>query len=229
MSCLLQQILSKTDVVGTTLIIVGVVLSTVVNEPDDKMSLDELERQFCQLGFLVYLGVMFAILGAMFAEIQAISRLPKSANEARYRLMPFLYATASGIFGSFSVLLAKCASILLILTLSGENQFTHFTTYLFVGGMVSTLVLQTDLLNRAIMAGDTLSVFPMFQCFWIGVSSRIERFDGVSRCLPFVLTGCNSLYVSLQSSVIGGVVFYEKYTRFTTFEWICLPIALACT
>ncbi|GAB9472752.1 hypothetical protein Gpo141_00009924 [Globisporangium polare] len=193
----LGQILSKTDVVGTTLIIVGVVLSTVVNEPDDKMSLDELERQFCQLGFLIYLGVMFAILGAMFAEIQAISRLPKSANEARYRLMPFLYATASGIFGSFSVLLAKCASILLILTLSGENQFTHFTTYLFVGGMVSTLVLQTDLLNRAIMAGDTLSVFPMFQCFWIG------------------------------SSVIGGVVFYEKYTRFTTFEWICLPIALA--
>lgn len=33
----------------------------------------------------------------------------------------------------------------------------------------------------------------------------------------------------IQSSVIGGVVFYEKYTRFTTFEWVCLPIALACT
>lgn len=24
-------------------------------------------------------------------------------------------------------------------------------------------------------------------------------------------------------------MFYEKYTRFTTFEWVCLPIALACT
>lgn len=31
-----------------------------------------------------------------------------------------------------------------------------------------------------------------------------------------------------QSSVIGGVVFYEKYERFTVFEWICLPIALLC-
>uniref|UniRef100_K3WQK7 Uncharacterized protein n=1 Tax=Globisporangium ultimum (strain ATCC 200006 / CBS 805.95 / DAOM BR144) TaxID=431595 RepID=K3WQK7_GLOUD len=193
----LGQILSKTDVVGTLLIIIGVVLSTVVNEPDDTMSLEELERQFFQLGFLVYLGVMTAILGAMFGQIQAISRLPKAHNESKYRLMPFLYATASGIFGSFSVLLAKCASILLILTFSGQNQFVYFTTYLFVGGMVSTLVLQTDLLNRAIMTGDTLSVFPMFQCFWIG------------------------------SSVIGGVVFYEKYTRFTAFEWFCLPIALA--
>lgn len=28
-------------------------------------------------------------------------------NESKYRVLPFLYATASGIFGSFSVLLAK--------------------------------------------------------------------------------------------------------------------------
>ena len=35
--------------------------------------------------------------------------------------------------------------------------------------MVATLILQTDFLNRAIMHGDTLTVFPVFQCFWIGV------------------------------------------------------------
>ncbi|KAI9910830.1 hypothetical protein PsorP6_010237 [Peronosclerospora sorghi] len=193
----LGQILTTTDVVGTLSIMIGVVLSTVANEPDDHMSLMELERQFCQLGFLIYLGVMTAAVSGIFGQVQAIKRLPRSVHESKYRLIPFLYATASGIFGSFSVLLAKCASILLILTLSGENQFVYFTTYLFMGGMVCTLALQTDLLNRAIMAGDTLSVFPMFQCFWIG------------------------------SSVIGGVVFYGKYTRFSLFDWISLPVALA--
>ncbi|CAI5721236.1 unnamed protein product [Hyaloperonospora brassicae] len=193
----LGQILTKTDVLGTLLIIIGVVLSTVANEPDEQLSLGELEFQFYQLGFLIYLGVMTAVLAVIFAQIDAILRLPRSPNEAKYRVLPFMYATASGIFGSFSVLLAKCASILIILTIGGENQFVYFTTYLFMGGMICTLVLQTDLLNRAIMAGDTLSVFPMFQCFWIG------------------------------SSVIGGVVFYEKYTRFSLFDWICLPIALA--
>ncbi|GLD91621.1 hypothetical protein PINS_up000154 [Pythium insidiosum] len=192
----LGQHLTLTDILGTLLIIIGVVLSTVVNQPDAKMSLDELERQFFQPSFLVYLGVMMVILGVMFGEIQTISRLPRRHNEEKHRLLPFFYATASGIFGSFSVLLAKCASILLILTFSGENQFVYFTTYLFVGGMIMTLVLQTDLLNRAIMTGDTVSVFPMFQCFWIG------------------------------SSVVGGVVFYEKYKYFTAFEWICLPTAL---
>ncbi|ETO63681.1 hypothetical protein, variant 1 [Phytophthora nicotianae P1976] len=193
----LGQILTKTDVLGTLLIIIGVVLSTVANEPDEQMSLVELEKQFFQLGFLIYLGVMTVVLGGIFGQIEAILRLPRALNENKYRLLPFMYATASGIFGSFSVLLAKCASILLILTFSGENQFVYFTTYLFMGGMMCTLVLQTDLLNRAIMAGDTLSVFPMFQCFWIG------------------------------SSVIGGVVFYEKYMRFSLFDWLCLPIALA--
>ncbi|CAH0477603.1 unnamed protein product [Peronospora belbahrii] len=190
----LGQILTKTDVLGTLLIIIGVVLSTVANEPDEQMSLVELEKQFFQLEFLIYLGMMTAVLLCIFGQIEAILR---ARNESKYRLLPFLYATASGIFGSFSVLLAKCASILFILTLGGENQFVYVTTYLFMGGMMSTLVLQTDLLNRAIMAGDTLSVFPMFQCFWIG------------------------------SSVIGGVVFYQKYTRFSLFDWICLPIALA--
>lgn len=53
-----DQILTLTDVVGTVLIIIGVVLSTVVNEPDDQMSLLELEKQFFQLGFLIYLAVM---------------------------------------------------------------------------------------------------------------------------------------------------------------------------
>lgn len=193
----LGQVLTKADVVGTLFIIIGIVLSTVANQPDEQLSLVELEKQFFQLGFLIYLGVMTIVLGSIFGQIGAILRLPRALHESKYRLLPFMYATASGIFGSFSVLMAKCASILLILTLSGENQFVYFTTYLFMGGMVCTLLLQTDLLNRAIMEGDTLSVFPMFQCFWIG------------------------------SSVVGGVVFYEKYTHFTLFDWICLPIALA--
>jgi hypothetical protein len=47
------------------------------------------------------------VLGGIFGQVEAISRLPRAMNESKYRLLPFLYATASGIFGSFSVLLAK--------------------------------------------------------------------------------------------------------------------------
>jgi hypothetical protein len=113
--------------------------------------------------------------------------------------------------------------MLLFLTFGGENQFVYFTTYLFVGGMIVTLILQTDLLNRAIMVGDTLSVFPMFQCFWIGVSHTYYYIVNSKVLILFIC-----IYLCIQSSVVGGVVFYQSYSLFTAFEWICLPIALAC-
>ncbi|OQR88970.1 hypothetical protein THRCLA_09994 [Thraustotheca clavata] len=191
----LGQTLTWNDTAGTFFIMVGVVFSTLGNQPDAQLTLGELEAQFCGFEFLVYFIVMCLILFGIFGEIKTIDRNKKASNELVQRL-PYLYATASGIFGSFSVLLAKCASMLLLLTFQGENQFVYPTTYLFVGGMVVTLILQTDLLNRAIMSGDTLSVFPVFQCFWIG------------------------------SSVIGGIVFYRKFYDFHLFEWICLPSAL---
>ncbi|KAF0689946.1 Aste57867_18639 [Aphanomyces stellatus] len=193
----LGQRLGLSDVVGTFFIIAGVVLSTLANKPDAQLDLTALELQFRSLEFLIYFTIMCLFLVFIFGEIRSVVHNTKPAAHPKlYRRLPYLYATASGIFGSFSVLLAKCASMLLFLTFQGDNQFVYPITYLFVGGMVATLVLQTDLLNRAIMCGDTLSVFPVFQCFWIG------------------------------SSVVGGVVFYQKYHSFTLFEWISLPIAL---
>ncbi|ETV75389.1 hypothetical protein H257_10240 [Aphanomyces astaci] len=193
----LGQRLTWYDVFGTFFILVGVVLSTLANTPDAQLDLNELELHFRHLEFLVYFSVMCLILFILFGEIRSIARHSRPTHDHLHRRLAYLYATASGIFGSFSVLLAKCTSMLLLLTFQGDNQFVYPITYLFVGGMVATLVLQTDLLNRAIMSGDTLSVFPVFQCFWIG------------------------------SSVVGGVVFYQKFNTFTLFEWISLPVALA--
>ena len=53
------------------------------------------------------LSLQTAVLVSIFGQIEAILRLPRAHNEPKYRLLPFMYATASGIFGSFSVLLAK--------------------------------------------------------------------------------------------------------------------------
>lgn len=165
----------------------GIILSTTANSPDDELSLSDLEQQFVAPEFIVYVGITILLLISTFAELKAILLLPRKDNAERYRRIPFLYATAAGIFGSFSVLLAKCASELLWLTFQGRNQFIYLTTYLFVGGMIATLVLQTDLLNRSIMSGDTLSVFPVFQCFWIGVRMQILSKCNYSPCHSVVL------------------------------------------
>jgi hypothetical protein len=45
-----------------------------------------------------------------------------------------------------------------------RNQFGYSPLpWLFIAGMICTVVLQTHLLNLAMMKGDVMSVFPVFQ------------------------------------------------------------------
>jgi hypothetical protein len=85
---------------------------------------------------------------------------------------PYIYATTAGIMGSLSVILASCAmkvirNAIVDFDLYGKD-FHKPAVYLFIGGMISTVLIQTHLLNMALKYGDVLTVFPVFQAFWIG-------------------------------------------------------------
>eukprot|EP00937_MAST-01D_sp_MAST-1D-sp2_P005791 g5791.t1 len=84
----------------------------------------------------------------------------------------YVYAACAGAVGAFSVLLASCASHLLAMSVGGNSsEVGNARFWLFIFGMFGTVALQTDLLNRGMMLGDTMSVFPVFQAFWIELSS----------------------------------------------------------
>lgn len=112
--------------------------------------------------------------------------------------VPYYYAICAGVVGAISVLLAKCLALMVTLTMQGENEFLHPFTYAFLGGMLVTILVQTHLLNMATILGDTMTVFPIFQAFWISFS------------------------------VIGGIVLYESEKGFTLAKWILYPFALLC-
>ena len=93
----------------------------------------------------------------------------------------YVYVACGGVAGSMSVLCAGCVSKLVLMSVHGQNQFHHSAIpYLFVIGMFFMIGVQTHLLNSALAIGDCMTVFPVFQVFWIGFS------------------------------VLGGVVFYES-------------------
>ena len=50
----LGQPLSLSDILGTVFIVLGIILSTLANEPDAKLSLADLERQFSEPEFVSY-------------------------------------------------------------------------------------------------------------------------------------------------------------------------------
>jgi hypothetical protein len=92
----------------------------------------------------------------------------------------FTYASVSGTIGAVSVLLAGCCSKILISAIEGNNQFNQPQPYFYIMGMATTLILQTKYLNAALQLGEIMTVFPVFQAFWISFG------------------------------VIGGIVFYQQ-------------------
>ncbi|OQS05020.1 hypothetical protein THRCLA_02791 [Thraustotheca clavata] len=110
--------------------------------------------------------------------------------------LPLYWAAISGTIGAQSVLLAKCVMELIFMSIEGDNQFHYIGTWILVAGMVASLLTQTHALNKATMAGDTMSTFPVFQAFWIGMSN------------------------------ISGIVFFQQAHSFTSTQWIMFPSAL---
>jgi multidrug transporter EmrE-like cation transporter len=116
---------------------------------------------------------------------------------ARESRVPYYYAICSGIVGAMTVLLAKCSAIMIALTLKGDNQFKYGLTYIFLGGMFVCILVQTHFLNMATTLGDIMTVFPIFQAFWI------------------------------TFSVIGGAIFYQNDDEpFPTTDKVFYPLAL---
>jgi hypothetical protein len=102
----------------------------------------------------------------------------------------YIYAMCAGMVGSLSVLLASCAMKTLFLLFKGMNEFVHPTPYGFIIGMITTVLIQTHLLNRALQLGEVLTVFPLFQAFWIGFG------------------------------IVGGMVFFQQTHELQMGDWI---------
>ena len=118
-----------------------------------------------------------ALLQQRLAEIESV----RGGGNAGHWADQYVYAACAGSIGAMSVLFASCVAKLLLESLSGNNQFSLVDPmpYVFIALMLCTITLQTHFLNAALMMGDAMSVFPVFQVFWMGFS------------------------------VIGGVVFYQ--------------------
>jgi len=92
----------------------------------------------------------------------------------------YVYGLTAGCLGGLSVLLGGCASKSILPIFDGDTaQFGDWFTYYALIGMVVCIVLQTDFLNKAMMAGETMSVFPVYEASWIafGVGSGIMFYN----------------------------------------------------
>jgi len=99
---------------------------------------------------------------------------------AGHWLDQYIYGACSGIVGAMSLLFAGLTSKMLMRLFRGHyEEYMHPLPYVVIGSLLLALTLQTALLNTAMQRGDTMSIYPVFQAFWItfGVIGGVVYYD----------------------------------------------------
>lgn len=97
---------------------------------------------------------------------------PSPAQTRSLTLAGLAFAAASGVLSGMSLILAKAAVELLVLTLdwwstgNGENQFVRAESWVLVGGLVVGALLQLVYLNYSLTFASPALICPLAFCFF---------------------------------------------------------------
>lgn len=113
------------------------------------------------------------------------------------------YGGASGTLSGACLLLAKSGVELLMLTFSGQNQFSRWQSWLLIGILLAAALLQLWYLNKALKLADPTLVCPLAFCFYntSSIALGLVYFDQIG-----ALAWYDLVLVAVGTAVLlGGV------------------------
>lgn len=94
--------------------------------------------------------MLYCAFVAIFAGVMIYRIAPKYGPRS-----PMVYLSICSTVGSVSVMSIKGFGIAVKLTLSGNNQFSHPSTYVFAIVVIVCILTQMNYFNKALDAFDT--------------------------------------------------------------------------
>ncbi|KAL5335689.1 magnesium transporter [Aspergillus crustosus] len=136
----LKEVINVLGKLGCATCLLGSVL-LVLHAPADKdiKTIDEILHLAIQPFFIAY-----CIFVCVFASYMIYKVAPVQG-----RTNPLVYISICSSVGSVSVMSVKAFGIAVKLTIAGDNQFTHASTYAFALVLVVTTLTQMNYLNKA--------------------------------------------------------------------------------
>ena len=89
--------------------------------------------------------MLYGISVAVFAVLMIYKVAPKYGKKN-----PLVYLSICSVVGSISVMAIKAIGIAVKLTLGGDNQFSHLSTYVFAVFVVVCILTQMNYFNKAL-------------------------------------------------------------------------------
>ncbi|KAG9000069.1 hypothetical protein FRB94_005648 [Tulasnella sp. JGI-2019a] len=97
---------------------------------------------------------------------QSIAQSPLQAYRRTLNMIAVSYASASGIISGMCLIFAKSGVELVLLTLSGKNQFWRWESWALVGTLGVFALLQLWYLHKSLILADPTLVCPLAFCFY---------------------------------------------------------------
>ncbi|KAG8528835.1 uncharacterized protein KY384_006524 [Bacidia gigantensis] len=142
----LDEILGTLGKLGCAASLVGSVIIVLHAPPDKEIkTVDEILQYAIHPGFLLY-----CIAVAIFAIVMIYRVAPRYGKKN-----PLIYISICSTVGSVSVMSVKAFGIALKLTLNGNNQFDHPSTYAFAIVTIACILTQMNYFNKALSQFST--------------------------------------------------------------------------
>ncbi|KAG8788304.1 hypothetical protein FRC12_014726 [Ceratobasidium sp. 428] len=154
-SLLLNEELGHIGRVGCALCFLGSII-IVLHAPEDKevQTVDEILQYAIQPGFLM--NVFTVTVYSLFAIYRLVPAYGKKT--------PLVYISICSLVGSVSVMTIKGFGVAVKLSLAGNNQLGHPSTWVFAVVTGSCIVIQMNYFNKALDTFSTNVIVVSIQC-----------------------------------------------------------------
>jgi magnesium transporter len=132
--------------IGCAICILGSVIIILHAPPDAEITtIDRLLDFAIQPAFMLYCAVI-----TVFAFVMIYRVAPKYGKKN-----PLIYLSICSTVGSISIMAIKAFGIAVKITLAGDNQFTHASTYVFLIVVAVCILTQMNYFNKALSQFST--------------------------------------------------------------------------
>ncbi|KAL2753628.1 hypothetical protein ACRALDRAFT_2043988 [Sodiomyces alcalophilus JCM 7366] len=185
-SYVLKEHLGTLGRLGSAICLIGAVIIVLHAPPDEEIeTIDQILHYAIQPGFLLYMTTV-----TLFALVMIYKVAPVHG-----RKNALIYLSICSTVGSISVMSVKAFGIALKLTMAGNNQFSHPSTYVFMILTAVCILTQMNYFNKALAHFPTNIVNPLYYV----------TFTTATLCASFILfSGFNTTDVVTTLSLLCG-------------------------
>jgi uncharacterized membrane protein len=118
---------------------------------------------------------------------------------ARGKRLAISFALVAAVLAGYATVLVKIVLTLVEVSVSGDNQFIHFSTYVFIVFLIVFEVIHIKYLNNGLKHFDAMFFVPMFM-----------------------------VSLTVITSISGGI-FFQEFVNFDLMQFLFYPVGLLCT